>query len=89
VPQPRGHGKVVKTRTRERAAVVLPPFGEFLGTSFRGYAKHRTRKFEIPGLVLTHHPGMTVNQLRTSAAIIPANVSTSPMISIGTRLLPE
>jgi hypothetical protein len=34
--------------------------------SFRGDAKHRTtmcnctsEKLEIPGLVLTHHPGMT------------------------------
>ena len=27
--------------------------------SFRGDAKHRTRNLEIPGLVLTHHPGMT------------------------------
>lgn len=22
--------------------------------------KHRTRNLEIPGLVLTHHPGMTI-----------------------------
>ncbi len=28
--------------------------------SFRGDAEHRTRNLEIPGLVLTHHPGMTV-----------------------------
>jgi hypothetical protein len=28
-------------------------------SSFRGDAKHRTRNLEIPGLVLTHHPGMT------------------------------
>ena len=27
--------------------------------SFRGDAKHRTRNLEMPGLVLTHHPGMT------------------------------
>ena len=27
--------------------------------SFRGDAKHRTRNLEVPGLVLTHHPGMT------------------------------
>ena len=27
--------------------------------SFRGDATHRTRNLEIPGLVLTHHPGMT------------------------------
>jgi hypothetical protein len=32
---------------------------EFVATSFRGDAKHRTRNLEIPGLVLTHHPGMT------------------------------
>src|SRR5882724_7646412 len=39
-------------------------FGESVLTesqtpSFRGDAKHRTRNLEIPGLVLTHHPGMT------------------------------
>jgi len=28
-------------------------------SSFRGDAKHRTRNLEIPGLVLTYHPGMT------------------------------
>jgi hypothetical protein len=27
--------------------------------SFRGDAKLRTRNLEIPGLVLSHHPGMT------------------------------
>ena len=26
-----------------------------------GDAKHRTRNLEIPGPVLTHHPGMTAN----------------------------
>ena len=31
----------------------------FVTPSFRGDAKHRTRNLEIPGLVLTHHPGMT------------------------------
>jgi hypothetical protein len=31
--------------------------------SFRGDAKHRTRNLEIPGLVLTHHPGMTQSGL--------------------------
>src|SRR5215203_4479679 len=30
-----------------------------LTPSFRGDAKHRTRNLEIPGLVLTHHHGMT------------------------------
>jgi hypothetical protein len=30
-------------------------------SSFRGDAKRRTRNPEIPGLVLTHHPGMTKN----------------------------
>ncbi len=29
--------------------------------SFRGDAEHRTRNLEIPGLVLTHHPGMTAS----------------------------
>jgi len=28
--------------------------------SFRVDAKHRTWNLEIPGLVLAHHPGMTV-----------------------------
>jgi hypothetical protein len=31
-----------------------------MSLSFRGDAKHRTRNLEIPGLVLTHHPGMTL-----------------------------
>jgi flagellar biosynthesis protein FliQ len=31
-----------------------------LGTLSRGDAQHRTRDLEIPGLVLAHHPGMTV-----------------------------
>jgi hypothetical protein len=31
-----------------------------LPVSFRGDAKHRTRNLEIPGLVLAHHPGMTI-----------------------------
>jgi hypothetical protein len=38
------------------------PFGYSGGLrplSFRGDAKHRTRNLEIPGLVPTHHPGMT------------------------------
>src|SRR5260370_21823370 len=30
-----------------------------MDSSFRGDAKHRTRNLEIPGLVLTRHPGMT------------------------------
>jgi hypothetical protein len=30
-----------------------------LDPSFRGDAKHRARNLEIPGLVLSHHPGMT------------------------------
>jgi hypothetical protein len=32
--------------------------------SFRGDAKHRTRNLEIPGMVLAHHPGMTVTNER-------------------------
>src|SRR5215475_2578605 len=28
--------------------------------SFRGGSKSRTRNLEIPGLVLAHHPGMTL-----------------------------
>jgi hypothetical protein len=41
---------------RLREAIQKPP-------SFRGDAKHRTRNLEIPGLVLTHHPGMTASDL--------------------------
>jgi glutathione S-transferase len=33
--------------------------------SFRGDAKHRTRNLEIPGLVLAHHPGMTLVTVST------------------------
>src|SRR6476620_2376825 len=32
--------------------------------SSRGDAKHRTRDLEIPGLVLTHHPGLTWLRMR-------------------------
>ena len=32
--------------------------GAVTSLSFRGDAEHRTRNLEIPGLVLTHHPGM-------------------------------
>jgi hypothetical protein len=35
------------------------------GPSFRGDAEHRTRNLEIPGLVLTHHPGMTQPRSRS------------------------
>jgi hypothetical protein len=59
VPQGRGHGKVVKARSTQKGGSFAAALSEFLSLSFRGYAKHRTRKFEIPGLVLTHHPGMT------------------------------
>src|SRR5882724_2841109 len=48
-PSPaRGEGK----RLRINSSWPQPP-------SFRGDAKHRTRNLEIPGLVLTHHPGTT------------------------------
>src|SRR4030088_1891413 len=33
--------------------------GGLMWAVFPGDAKHRTRNLEIPGLVLTHHPGMT------------------------------
>ena len=35
--------------------------------SYRGDAKHRTRKLEMPGLVLAHHPGMTASGLLRGA----------------------
>src|SRR4051812_45289178 len=37
--------------------------------SFRGDATHRTRNLEIPGLVLTHHPGMTDSLERADGEI--------------------
>ncbi len=43
-------------------------------SSFRGDATHRTRNLEIPGLVLTHHPGMTA-PAHPAGVIVP---STSP-----------
>src|SRR6202047_15611 len=41
--------------------------------SFRGDAKHRARNLEIPGLVLTHHPGMTqcASSLRSQWQVMP------------------
>jgi len=33
---------------------------EDLSQSFRDDAQYRTRNLEIPGLVLAHHPGMTI-----------------------------
>src|SRR5882762_4304805 len=42
------------------AIVKVSPALSQLTPSFRGDAKHRTRNLEIPGLVLTHHPGMTL-----------------------------
>jgi len=42
--------------------------------------KHRTRNLEIPGLVLTHHPGMTerpVNSAVTSLVYTPATIGPS------------
>jgi hypothetical protein len=33
-------------------------------SSFRGDAKASNRNLEIPGLALTHHPGMTVSTAR-------------------------
>src|SRR5665647_2064775 len=41
--------------------------------SFRGDAKHRTRNLEIPGLVLTHHPGMTEKWIASPLALPCAN----------------
>jgi hypothetical protein len=37
-------------------------------SSFRGDAKRRTRNLEIPGLVLTYHPGMTILTVIASEA---------------------
>jgi hypothetical protein len=42
--------------------------------SFRGDAEHRTRNLEIPGLVLTHHPGMTASGFKSRKAAIIADI---------------
>src|SRR5436190_4576998 len=47
-----------KAATRRRRSVFARSVTP-LAPSFRGNAKLRTRNLEIPGLVLTHHPGMT------------------------------
>src|SRR5450759_1023655 len=44
------------------ADMALVPSANVSKPSFRGDAKHRTRNLEIPGLVLTHHPGMTARE---------------------------
>jgi hypothetical protein len=49
-----GTGLAFCKRERERSFVFWTAW-----PSFRGDAEHRTRNLEIPGLVLTHHPGMT------------------------------
>jgi hypothetical protein len=38
-------------------------------SSFRVDAKRRTRNLEIPGLVLTDHPGMTAEKKAARAAL--------------------
>jgi len=49
VPQARGRGKMVKARSKGKGdSFRYRP--NFIAASFRR---------EIPGLVLTHHPGMT------------------------------
>jgi A/G-specific adenine glycosylase len=40
--------------------VEVDDFDMSLFASFQGDAQHRNRNLEIPGLVLTHHPGMTL-----------------------------
>jgi hypothetical protein len=40
----------------------------YISSSFRGDAEHRTRNLEIPGLVLTHHPGMTEGRYAFAAS---------------------
>src|ERR1700677_3067449 len=52
-----------RNRSKVTCLTVRGLFSDFGGKgftpSFRGDAKHRARNLEIPGLVLTHHPGMT------------------------------
>ncbi len=43
------------------------PSYELVASSFRGDAKHRTRNLEIPGLVITRHPGMTIRHSRNDS----------------------
>src|SRR3954465_12092206 len=53
--------------------------GNLSTPSFRGDATHRTRNFEIPGLVLTHHPGMTECphgiSYTTTLSVMPRNAA--------------
>src|ERR1700728_634402 len=55
-----------RNRSKVACLTVRGLFSDFGGKgftpSFRGDAKHRARNLEIPGLVLTHHPGMTVER---------------------------
>src|SRR6202158_1572153 len=67
-------------QTRIRKA----PAGAFLlGSSFRGDAQHRTRNLEIPGLVLTHHPGMT------ESGLLPAGTADKMAASPPPKKSPE
>jgi hypothetical protein len=52
----------LRLRNHNKGNVLDQSLGEPL-PSFRGDAEHRTRNLEIPGLVLTHHPGMTKSGL--------------------------
>src|SRR6202034_556749 len=57
-----------RNRSKVACLTVRGLFSDFGGKgftpSFRGDAKHRARNLEIPGLVLTHHPGMTESYLQ-------------------------
>src|ERR1700756_2512201 len=45
---------------KSNKVMLFPPI---LRTSFRNGRSDRIRNFENPGLVLTHHPGMTLREL--------------------------
>ena len=53
--------------------------------SFRGGAKRRTRNLEIPGLVLAHHPGMTIPDSYSSPAP-RAHLYLAPSTSTGSSV---
>jgi hypothetical protein len=47
--------------------------------SFRDGPKDQTRNLEIPGLVLAHHPGMTMILSTIASTLLEAGLRLSPM----------
>src|SRR5262249_30249989 len=57
------------------------PRGFCFSVSFRGGPQDRTRNLEIPGLVLAHHPGMTLPRQFTSICK-PSRLMISPNFAV-------